>query len=178
VRLIIATEMERIVRGLRIIAKILSRLAGASPSTAIFMVNRLTGTLAGLRESRVWYEHTPTVRWSDLRVIPATRRQLPSTKRERHQPPTTNHRHLPVLAVDNTMLVALGTMAAAQTQGTINTMDAAVRLLNYAATHPDAAVTFQKTDIILYIHSDASYLSEPKARSRVGGYFLVGRPCE
>jgi hypothetical protein len=59
VRLIIATEMERIVRGLRIIAKVLSHLAGASPPTAIYTVNRLTGTrywLAGLKESRVWYE--------------------------------------------------------------------------------------------------------------------------
>jgi hypothetical protein len=28
--------------------------------------------------------------------------------------------------------------------------------------------------MILHIHSDASYLSEPKARSRVGGYFFLG----
>jgi hypothetical protein len=28
--------------------------------------------------------------------------------------------------------------------------------------------------MILYVHTDASYLSEPKARSRVGGYFYVG----
>jgi hypothetical protein len=48
----------------------------------------------------------------------------------------------------------------------------------YAATHPDATVTFRKTDMILYIHSDASYLSEPKARSRVGGYFYLGNQDE
>jgi hypothetical protein len=64
-------------------------------------------------------------------------------------------------AVDNTMLVALGTLAAAQTQGTEKTMDATVQLLNYAATHPDAAVRFHKSNMILYIHSDAPYLSEP-----------------
>ena len=28
--------------------------------------------------------------------------------------------------------------------------------------------------MILYAHSDASYLSEPQARSRVGGYFYLG----
>jgi hypothetical protein len=28
--------------------------------------------------------------------------------------------------------------------------------------------------MILHIHSDASYLSEPKVRSRVGGYFFLG----
>jgi len=79
-------------------------------------------------------------------------------------------------AVDNTMLVALGTLAAAQSKGTEATMDAAVHLLNYAASHPDAIVRFRASDMILHVHSDASYLSEPKARSRVGGfYFLDGK---
>jgi hypothetical protein len=32
--------------------------------------------------------------------------------------------------------------------------------------------------MILYVHSDASYLSKPKARSRVGGYFYLGNPKE
>jgi hypothetical protein len=77
-------------------------------------------------------------------------------------------------AVDNTMLVALGTLAAAQTKGTEKTMEALVQLLDYAATHPDAAIRFHKSDMTLYVHSDASYLSEPKARSRVGGYFYLG----
>ena len=39
-------------------------------------------------------------------------------------------------AIDNTMLVALGSLASSQAQGTEATMDAAVHLLNYAATHP------------------------------------------
>jgi hypothetical protein len=77
-------------------------------------------------------------------------------------------------AVDNTMLVALGTLVAAQTQGTEQTMQALMQLLDYAATHPDAAIRFHKSDMILYVHSDASYLSEAKARLRVGGYFYLG----
>jgi hypothetical protein len=32
--------------------------------------------------------------------------------------------------------------------------------------------------MVLYIHSDASYLSEPKSRSRVGGYFYLGNQDE
>jgi hypothetical protein len=72
-------------------------------------------------------------------------------------------------AIDNTMHVALGTMAAAQTQGTVHTMDMAIQLLNYATAHPEAAVRFHKNDMRLCIHSDASCLSEPRARSRVGG---------
>jgi hypothetical protein len=57
------------------------------------------------------------------------------------------------------MYVALDTSAAAaQTQGTTQTMDAAIQLLNFAATHPDAAIRYYRSDMILYIHNDASYL--------------------
>jgi hypothetical protein len=76
-------------------------------------------------------------------------------------------------AVDCTMLKALGSLAQAQTRGTTATMEAATQLLNYAATHPDAEVTFKKSDMVLHIHSDASYLSEAKARSTVGGYYFL-----
>jgi hypothetical protein len=71
------------------------------------------------------------------------------------------------------MLVALGTLAAAQSEGTTATTKACTHLLNYAATHPDAKIRFQASDMILHIHSDASYLSETKARSRAGGYFYL-----
>lgn len=77
------------------------------------------------------------------------------------------------LAVDNTMLVALGDLASAQTKGTTATLEAITQLLNYAATHPNATVRYHSSDMVLHIHSDASYLSAPKARSRAGGqYFL------
>ena len=59
-------------------------------------------------------------------------------------------------AIDNTMLVALGTLATAQTKGTTQTMDAAIHLLNYAATNWNAAIRFHQSDMILYAHSDAS----------------------
>jgi len=39
-------------------------------------------------------------------------------------------------ALNLTMLVALGSLAAAQTEGTQATMEACMQLLNYAATHP------------------------------------------
>ena len=71
------------------------------------------------------------------------------------------------------MLVALGTLASAQSRGTKATMKAAVQLLNYAATHPDAAICYYASGMQLHIHSDASYLSEALARSRVGGFFFL-----
>ena len=76
-------------------------------------------------------------------------------------------------AVDSTMLVALGTLAAAQTKGTEATAKACTKLLNYAATHPNATLCYHASDMLLYIHSDASYLSESEARSRAGGIFFL-----
>ena len=79
-------------------------------------------------------------------------------------------------AVDSSMLVALGTLASAQTNGTTATAKAATQLLNYCATHPDAKVRFHASGMTLSIHSDASYLSEDKARSRAAGYFHLADP--
>jgi hypothetical protein len=46
------------------------------------------------------------------------------------------------LAIDNTMLVALSSIASAQAKGTHATLKACRRLLDYAATHPDAKIRF------------------------------------
>ena len=44
------------------------------------------------------------------------------------------------------------------------------------ATQEDAVLTYQASDMILTIHSDASYLSEPKSCSRAGGHmFMAGK---
>jgi len=41
------------------------------------------------------------------------------------------------------------------------------------ATQDDAVLTYQASDMILAVHSDAGYLNEPKARSRAGGIFFL-----
>jgi hypothetical protein len=71
------------------------------------------------------------------------------------------------------MLVALGTLASAQTKSTEATATAVTQLLNYCATHPDAILRYHASDMILHVHSDASYLSERNARSRAGGLFFL-----
>ena len=44
-------------------------------------------------------------------------------------------------------------------------------------TNPDAIIRYKRSDIILWVRSDASYLSCPKAQSRVGGmHFLSNKP--
>jgi hypothetical protein len=76
-------------------------------------------------------------------------------------------------AIDSTLLVAVGTLALAQAEGTKATANACKQLLNYCATHPDAVVRFRASDMCLHIDSDASYLLEPKAWSRMGGIFYL-----
>ena len=50
----------------------------------------------------------------------------------------------------------------------------AAQLLNYLATHSKALVRYYASDMILNIHSDALYLSESRARSRIAGEFFMG----
>jgi hypothetical protein len=53
------------------------------------------------------------------------------------------------------------------------------QLLDYLATQEEAILTYNKSNMILAIHSDASYLSsERKARSRAGGHFFLSHDCE
>ena len=53
-------------------------------------------------------------------------------------------------------------------------MYATIQLLDFAASHPDAAIHFHASDMILFVHSHASYLREPHSKSRVGGIFYLG----
>ena len=76
-------------------------------------------------------------------------------------------------AIDNTILVPVGTLASQQSQATQSTYKSLSQLLDYLATHPDASIRYNVSDMILWVHSDASYLSESHTRSRSGGYFYL-----
>jgi hypothetical protein len=45
--------------------------------------------------------------------------------------------------------------------------------LDYMASQEEAILTYKASDMVLAIHSDASYLSKPKARSRAGGHMFM-----
>lgn len=47
------------------------------------------------------------------------------------------------------------------------------QFLDYAATNPDAIVTYHASDMVLVGHIDASYISDPKARIRAGGHWFL-----
>jgi hypothetical protein len=81
-------------------------------------------------------------------------------------------------AIDNTMLVALNELGTAQAHETEATARATIKLLNYAATYPDAKIRFTASAMVYRLHADASYLTAPKARSRVGGYHYLSDDTE
>ena len=72
------------------------------------------------------------------------------------------------------MLTDLNSLAVVQTKLTIETAKQITQFLNYSATHPDAITEYRKIGMILHIHSNASYISEPEAQNRAGGYFPLG----
>jgi hypothetical protein len=77
-------------------------------------------------------------------------------------------------AVDPTVLMPLNDIAMEQTKTTEKTQAATNQLLDYLATNPDDTIRYHASDMILHIHSDASYLSVVNARSRLGGLFFLG----
>jgi hypothetical protein len=68
-------------------------------------------------------------------------------------------------AVDPAVSIPLNDIATEQTKATEKTQAATNQMLDYLATHPDAKIRYHASDIILHIHSDASYL---------GGVFFLG----
>ena len=78
-------------------------------------------------------------------------------------------------AVNCTTLTALGSITTQQPNLTKNTMEKVEQLLDYAATHPDAIITYQVSDIVLAAHINASYsyFSESNAQSQAGGQFFM-----
>jgi hypothetical protein len=77
-------------------------------------------------------------------------------------------------ALEPTVLMPLNDIATEQTKATEKTQAATNQLLDYLATQPDATIRYHASDMILHIHSDASYLSVSNARSHLGGLFFCG----
>ena len=76
-------------------------------------------------------------------------------------------------AVDNKLLMTLSSIAATQASATENTRAEINKLLNYCATYPNDGITYRASSMVLAAHSDASYGSESKSRSRAGGHIFL-----
>jgi hypothetical protein len=76
-------------------------------------------------------------------------------------------------AVDSTILCPISTIALQSSKPTEDTMQQTLQLLNYLATQEDAVLSYHASNMALAVHSNASYLSKPKAQSRAGGHFFL-----
>eukprot|EP00804_Cyclotella_cryptica_P024309 CCRYP_020871-RA/>CCRYP_020871-RA protein AED:0.34 eAED:0.32 QI:0/0/0/1/1/1/2/0/475 len=77
-------------------------------------------------------------------------------------------------ATDPTISHALSELATQQAHATENTLKRCDHFLDYMATHQDAQICYYTSDMVLNIHSDASYLSIRDTKSRAAGIFFLG----
>jgi hypothetical protein len=77
-------------------------------------------------------------------------------------------------ALDTLSHYALSKLCSQQGSPTEKTMKDVDLFLQYVAWDPHKTVTFQASDMILRVHSDASFASERDSRSRAAGVFMLG----
>jgi hypothetical protein len=77
-------------------------------------------------------------------------------------------------AVDPTLIMPINVLSSEQKKATAYTAEKVIKLLNYCTTHSETKLQYHASNMILNIHSDASYLSEREAKSRAGGFFYMG----
>ena len=78
------------------------------------------------------------------------------------------------MLIDSSALCTLSKLGADQANPTQHSLTQLRHLWAYFATLPDATLQFQASNMQLTLHSDASYNSEPLARSRAGGHWWLG----
>jgi hypothetical protein len=69
-------------------------------------------------------------------------------------------------AVDSNLLCPISTIALHSSKPTEDTMHQTLQLLNYLATQEDAILSYHASNMVLAVHSNASYCSKPKAQSQ------------
>ena len=76
-------------------------------------------------------------------------------------------------ACDPTLAAALSALGSRQAKATTAVQQAAHQLLDYLATHPNSAIRYHASDMILAFDTDASYLSEIGGKSRAAAYYYM-----
>ena len=62
-------------------------------------------------------------------------------------------------------------LAREQSKPTEETRKRAHQIMDYAATFPNTFIRYHASDMILNVDSDAAYLVQPNAKSRIAGYY-------
>jgi hypothetical protein len=73
-----------------------------------------------------------------------------------------------------TLLVPLSALESQLSTATATPIKDLAHLLDYCSTHPESTIRYFASDMQLKIHIASSYLSDPKAKSIIGGYFYLG----
>jgi hypothetical protein len=81
-------------------------------------------------------------------------------------------------AVDSTVLTPISAIASQSANPTKETLAHTNQLLDYLTTQEDTVLTYNRSKMVMAVHSDASYLCKSKAKSRVGGRFFMSNNTE
>ena len=65
-----------------------------------------------------------------------------------------------------------------KSEGSEKTLIAQQHFLDYCYWNPDAVKLYKASDMILFVDSDASYLTAPGSKSLAGGFFYLGNKDE
>ena len=71
------------------------------------------------------------------------------------------------------MARTLSSIGSKQAKATEKVKEECDHFLDYCHTHPDSRVRFLSSNMILALHSDGSFNSEPGSKSRAGGHFYL-----
>jgi hypothetical protein len=70
-------------------------------------------------------------------------------------------------------LTALSSLTTEQAKPTQKTMEKVKQLLDYCASQEEAIITYNKSKMILVVHSNAGYCNKKKLRSQAGAFFFL-----
>ncbi len=76
-------------------------------------------------------------------------------------------------AVDSTLLCPISAIASQSSKPTEGTMQQTLQLLDYLTTQEDSVLSYYASNLVLAVHSNASYLSKPEAQSQASGHFFL-----
>ena len=71
-------------------------------------------------------------------------------------------------------MVDLGSISANQAKINETTVQDIKELLDYCATHPNTTIRYKQSNMVIFVQSDGSYISEYQARRKSGGHFILG----
>ena len=73
------------------------------------------------------------------------------------------------------MVATMSSIASCKSKATEKLEEEVKHFLDYWATHPNPRVRFVASDMILALHSDTSYISEPESKSRAARHYYPSK---